>query len=164
MKESGWSCAHADTQDRLYGFDVDDQGYAYFAYTFWGWGIAKDPGGKAGLMQSPLGSAPDQITDSLQTPFLVLAVKTNNGQYYALVTDSYSPTVDLYDVSNRQILPVRTGSYQHGILTFAKTPGLDRIAHIDPQGTLRTYTSDTPVRDGTPLKAGSGTYPSVITH
>src|SRR5438132_918818 len=63
---NGWKIQITDGQERLFGIDYDDQGYIYMAYSFYGWGIAKDDGSNGfNLMASPYQEVPGTYPDEV---------------------------------------------------------------------------------------------------
>lgn len=93
----GWKVKTTDGQDRLYGFDYDDRGYIYLAYSAYGWGIVQDNlsggGGKMALVS--------QVVNAPVAPSAALAFK-NNGKYYVAIGGGAN-TCALYDVSTPSV-------------------------------------------------------------
>src|SRR5437660_12513516 len=90
----------------------DDQGYIYMAYSFYGWGIAKDDGSNGfNLMASPYQEVPGTYPDEV-FPLRIAAVKTSDGRYYALVNGG-GYAVNVFDATDRSN-PIHRSSIQRG--------------------------------------------------
>ncbi len=97
---SGWDySAGGDGQTRLYWFDVDDQGYVYLATKWYRWGIVKDSmAHDSGMMQFI--SQPAPTSDDV-IPIMVVALKGSNSTYYAVIGDTFSTKMNVFDVTDR---------------------------------------------------------------
>ena len=157
---TGWQIARQDGQDRLYGFDVDDQGYLYMAYSIYGWGIVKDPGDKSGLMPNPSTATPpaSQVFTPPVSPYQILVTQTSDGHYWAVFSDKISASYasDVTDRANPGASggPLRAG----GIGWFAKTSITGAIGIIDQSGGFHVYSPDALVHSGAATVSSSGAY------
>ena len=144
---NGWTILVGDGQRRLNGFDVDDLGYVYMAYTYFSWGIAKDDlSSNHNLMQSLHQEYPttgDEVNAANN-----ISVLKSGGRYYALVGggDSLSNVFDVTDRAN----PVKLPSIRKLIAIHAKSTAMDRIAFTG-DGTLQIYDAAALVAGGSPL-------------
>ena len=160
---SGWLCPAIDGQQRLYDFDFDDRGMVYMAYSYFGWGIAKDDYGPTGdvpmpsMMQSPQGD--DGITDSAIT-----AIKTRDGRYYAIVGNGGSSSVStLWDTTDSSHATfIRRMSY--GLLSSVHSTDQTTVGFIDG-GTSKFYlfTTDALASNGSPTFSLNGPFVSAVT-
>jgi len=145
---NGWTVYISDGQRRLQGFDIDDQGYVYLAYSVFGWGIVKDDlSSNKQLMQSMhqhlLGSNTDDVV-----PYLIAVMKTSDNRYFAVISGGNNPA-NLYEVTDRTN-PVHHPSFNKYIVAYAKTANLDRIAFVDGAN-IQIYSSDAFVTGGGPI-------------
>ena len=151
-----WKTFSMDGQQRLggftsRGFDVDDEGYVYVAYSIFGWGIVKDGNGAmASQYQDPKPGF---------TPNLAIALKSSSGARYAVITGGAQGAV--YDVSNRS-RPTKKRTIDAAIRAYAKNSSGNRVLIADGIG-VNVYDTDAFVSGGAPLFTLPGTYFSATT-
>jgi len=148
---SGWDVSNfGDGQTRLYGIDADDQGYVYLATKWYRWGIVKDD------MTSSLSFVvqPPETNDDVLAVSIV-ALKGSNGAYYAVVGDTISSKLNVYDVTNRE-LPQRRASVTKSIYRYAKNSAMNVVGIATIDGRFEIYTADALVANGTPLVSDAG--------
>ena len=133
---AGWQIPLADGQDRLYGFDWDDRGFVYLAYSVYGWGIAKDGGsvGTSSRMQSQYQFVSSGGSDV--SPTNILTVKSG-GTYTAIVSGE-SGRANVFDVTNVST-PVRLPDLPFGFWGFAKTSGGTVIGTLGNDSVVRVF-------------------------
>lgn len=146
---SGWPTITMDGQDRLgssssRGFDVDDKGYVYLAYTIFGWGIVKDSMATNGEMMATQSQRLGEAAN------LILSVKTSDDRYFALVSDQISPSASIFEVTDRNFPLVKT-ALKRGLVYYAKNRDGSRVAIIDSEYKLHVFTPDALVSNGAPL-------------
>jgi hypothetical protein len=162
----GWLCAGQDGQDRLFGYDVDDRGYLYMAYSVFGWGIAKDDYKTGGAPLTPVYQwlpSPSSPTDLVPTGD-VIPVKTSAGSYYAIVSQrNMTSTSEVYDVSD-PTQPTRRPSLARSYISHAVARDSGKVGLVGADGRFYVYTPDALVNGGAPLfSTGSVSYVSVDT-
>src|SRR6266851_307523 len=151
---NGWTILPGDGQRRLNGFDIDDLGYVYMAYTFFSWGIAKDDlTSNHNLMQSLHQEYPIS-GDEVNSAINISVVKTSDGRYYTLVGGGDLLT-NVFDVTDRAH-PVKLPSIRKLIALHAKNAAMDRIAFTG-DGSLQIYNAADLVAGGPFLLKFNGT-------
>src|SRR5712692_10251405 len=151
---NGWTVPFGDGQRRLNGFDVDDLGYVYMAYTFFSWGIAKDDlTSNHNLMQSLHQEYPT-TGEEVNSAINISVVKTSDGRYYTLVGGGDLLT-NVFDVTDRAH-PVKLPSIRKLIALHAKNAAMDRIAFTG-DGSLQIYNAADLVAGGPFLLKFNGT-------
>ena len=140
---SPWPTFIVDGQQRLFGFDWDDQGYMYLAYSTFGWGIVKDDGGSGGGLMDYIYS-----DRSAGEPAQIAYLKASDGRSYVSLTGG-----SIYDVTDRaHPVFVRKGpTFQ----SFARNTAGDRIGIVDGVGQISIYTPDNFVSAGAPIRTFS---------
>ena len=124
---SGWYTPTMDGQERLIGFDADDRGYLYLAYSVFGWGIVRDDGGADGnLMENQV-----QVTGGGFNPVAIFAFKNSAGRYFAMVGPQSDGTMRLYDTTDPRN-PVRLNVTVPSTM-YASVAG-DRLALVTRDG------------------------------
>jgi PKD repeat protein len=146
---SGWDHSNGgDGQTRLYWIDADDQGYVYLATKWYRWGIVKDnmehDGGGLQFVSQP-GPFNDDVI-----PTMVVALKGSNGAYYAVVGDTVSSTLNVFDVTDRA-QPQKRGNLTKSIYRYAKNSDATVIGIATIDNRFEIYTTDAFVANGTPL-------------
>lgn len=139
-ESGGWTIPGNDGQERLFGLDVDDQGYIYLAYSFYGWGIVGN-----GVSSQYLATLPDDVP----SPQKIAALKGSNGHYYALISGQ-TGGVNIFDVTDRAN-PVRLASSARSLFNFAKTSAADIIGLATTNGRLQILSTNAIVSGGNPL-------------
>ncbi|HYM62824.1 MAG TPA: hypothetical protein VEZ11_18205, partial [Thermoanaerobaculia bacterium] len=161
---SGWNCPLMDGQDRLFGFDWDDRGIVYLAYSAFGWGLVRDDGTSDGRQMTSLHQHFPEGDDL--TPFRIMSVKTSAGHYYALVAAGGDATrTDVWDVTDPGN-PVTQPRQQRAFQLFAKSKDGSRIAVIDGYDNLSIFSADALASGGPPMatfNAPSGKYQGIAT-
>ena len=141
---SGWYTPVMDGQERLIGFDADDRGYIYLAYSVFGWGIVRDNGGADGfLMENQI-----QVTGGQFNPVSIFAFRNSAGRYFAMVGPASDGTMRLYDTTDPRN-PVRLTATVPSTMYAAATG--DRLALVTRDGKVLIYTGDDAVSGGAPL-------------
>ena len=160
----GWIIPGGDGQDRLYGIDWDERGNVYLAYSTYGWGIVRDDFGKGGGWMTSLSQVLPALGDV--TPFSVVACKTTDGVYYAVVTSGQDNKAQVWNVADPKN-PVKQNDLPgRDFISFAKDPSGLRVATVDSNGRLFIYSTDVFVRGGAPTASfvfSGGQYKSVTT-
>jgi PKD repeat protein len=157
--DSGWDHSNnGDGQTRLYGLDVDDQGYVYLATKWFRWGIVKD-GMTHDTAAMKFVSQPGPFSDDV-IPVMVVSLKASNGTYYAAIGDSVSSRLNLFDVTDRAH-PQKRANLAKSIYRYAKNNDGSAIGIATTGGRFEIYTTDTFVANGAPLvnDAGPGDAP-----
>src|ERR1043165_2907823 len=116
--DSGWDHSNnGDGQTRLYSIDVDDQGYVYLATKWFRWGIVKDAmvhNTDAMKFVSQPGPSSDDVVSTL-----IVSLKASDGTYYAAIGDTFSSTLNLFDVTDRAH-PQKRPNLRKSISRYAK--------------------------------------------
>ena len=143
----GWSTPIVDGQDRLYGFDWDDRGYVYVAYSLFGWGIVQDDGGTdLGKIMPSM----KQFQEDRFTPVDVVSFKTTNGKYWVLAGPAQKK-MRLFEATDPRN-PVRQFGAEVDLMDgFSKSSDHLRVAGVDSNGRLKIYATDQIVTGGAPL-------------
>lgn len=138
---SGWAIGSADAEEVMGqggAFDLDDRGYLYAGYPYFGWGIAKVDGSNNGSLY-PLVSQTQNGTTI--TPHTIVAVKAG-GKYYAVVADLIVGCV-IYDVTDPEQPVLVSGSgrsaKQDAMRRYDRTA--DRVAWVDGAGRVHVATN-----------------------
>src|SRR5689334_9341220 len=132
-QESTWSIDRVDGDQRLFGFDWDDRGYVYVAYTVYGWGILKDQGAGFQAVWQQLGG--------VGSPSKVLSVKTSTGGYYVIASPG-SGSSNVYYVGDANSLAHDSrGTINNVITSFAKASN-GRTATVETDAKVHVYTND----------------------
>lgn len=165
---SGWQIRNIDSQERLFGWDYDDRGYIYAAYSIIGWGILKDSGqttGQLPLVNQVLESIPSQCETpdnnarcTFKVPDIgmkgIVSVKSG-AEYYALIFDPETAgLVAIYNVTtptNPMTTPRVTTRKNQAIRIPAKNATGDRLAFVDVDGRIQIYDPTTYINDGQPM-------------
>ena len=129
-----WTTPKQDGQDRIVGFDVDDEGYVYIAATVFGWGIVKDVPASGGLMTPVVQLLPGSKDP---TPTRIMTLK-GSSRYAFVSGDGKTVT---WDVSTRGN-PTQFSMNPFFIQTFAKTPAQDKVGLTTDAGYFMIYTAD----------------------
>lgn len=156
---SGWIAPIRDSQDRLYEFDWDTRGYAYLAYSVFGWGIVKQEATGAISSVKQLiyaqGGTIDQSQDAGNSK--VMAVESG-GKWYALVSATYGTKLGVWDVSTPAAPKfIRIVSQPAGMGEWAKikTSSGYIVGIGRKNGNFEIYNADTLMIGGSPM----ATYP-----
>jgi PKD repeat protein len=147
-EQSTWETAFADGQDRLYGFDTDDRGFIYLAYSLFRWGILRDSDGAV----SSVAQAPKLTSLTNLSPQRVTAFKSGTKNFVLISTFGGNDS-EIWDATD-PAKPVWVKRYPgNGAKEAAKTSEAGQvIAMIDKQKALRIYSP-------TKLLSGSGALP-----
>lgn len=149
MPGSGWDFSSGgDGQTRLYGFDIDDQGYVYLATKWYRFGIVKDDRRRDGALMSFTWQVPEQA-DAV-VPISVAALKGSDGHYWALISDTTGTGMNVFDVTDRAH-PVKRPNIQRSMYRFAKSSDATRVGIATVDGRFEIYTTDALVSGGAPL-------------
>jgi len=149
LQGSGWDVSSGgDGQTRLFGLDVDDQGFVYLATKVYRWGIVRDDRRREGALMQFVWQAPP--TADAVIPNAVAALKGSDGRYYAVISDVTGSTLNVYDMTDRAN-PVKRGNVQRSMYRFAKNADATRVAIATVDGRLEIYTTDALVSGGQPL-------------
>jgi hypothetical protein len=136
--EHGWNTGvNVDGQDRLFGFDWDDRGYVYLAYSAFRWGILND---NANATLTSVLHAPVPPPPALNYGSHRIAAFRKGTQYLVHSSSASAQNSDLWDVTNPQV-PVHLKQVQYqGARELAKTTDDGQvIAMIDRGRQLRIY-------------------------
>ena len=159
----GWIIPGGDGQDRLYGIDWDDRGYAYMAYSVYGWGIVQDDFGTGGDRMPSLFQYVPALGDV--TPISIVLCKVD-GEYYVVVTSGSDNKGQVWKVTNPRNPEKRSDLIGRAFTSLAKDPSGSRLATLDPNGRLQIFTTQAFVNGGDPLVSrtlSGGQYKSVTT-
>ncbi|HEX9986496.1 MAG TPA: PKD domain-containing protein [Thermoanaerobaculia bacterium] len=151
---SKWNILGAgDSQDRLFDFDVDDRGYVYSAYSYYGWGITKDDG------TAPSGVVPKMMPLEAQRKngaygaTRIVSLKVGS-KYWVVVSSHLNPTgASIYEATNTKnpIGPTNLAGASKGIMAWAKNADGTRVAFITGQLKLAIYDAGQYVLGGSPI-------------
>ncbi len=150
--ENGWDAPISDGQRRLQGFDYDDLGYVYLAYSAFGWGIVKDDFASGHTLMHSVHQNFNAYSDDV-VPFGVAVFKTSAGRYYVVVMSGDRPN-NLFEVTDRGN-PVHLPSFNKNIVAFAKNAAMDRIA-LASGADIQIYSGDALSTGGQPLTRFNG--------
>jgi len=149
ISSSGWDIsAGGDGQSRLSGFDVDDQGYVYLATKWYRWGIVRDDLRRFGNLMSFV-SQPGPFNDDV-IPITIVSLRASNGSYYAVISDTIGPTLNVFDVTNRAA-PQKRSNLSKSLYRYAKSSDGRHLGVVTVDGRLELYSTDTFISGGTPL-------------
>jgi PKD repeat protein len=152
--DSGWDHSNnGDGQTRLYSIDVDDQGYVYLATKWFRWGIVKDNmvhnTDAMKFVSQPAPSSDDVI------PTMIVSLKASDGTYYAVIGDTFSNKLNLYDVTDRAH-PQKRPNLTKSIYRYAKNADGSMIGIATAGGRFELYTTDAFVANAPPLVSDAG--------
>ena len=151
---SGWDYSNGgDGQTRLYGIDADDQGYVYLATKWYRWGIVKDDMARGGSSMGFV-SQPGPFNDDV-IPTMIISLKASNGAYYAVIGNTVSSTMNLFDVTDRAN-PQKRGNLTKSVYRYAKNGDLSALGVATVDGRFEIYKTDTFVANGAPLVSDAG--------
>jgi hypothetical protein len=151
---SEWTHEGIDIQETLLDFDGDDRKFLYIGSKF-GWGMAKENGLERGHMDNLFQLRPDIEADS------VFSLKLGAFRYYAVVSQK-TPSAGkmlLYDVTD-PVVPQQIDfrdktddkpNDKYGIVEWAKSDGLQRLALLNTDGHVRIYDYESFIADSAPL-------------
>jgi hypothetical protein len=149
ISSSGWDvAAGGDGQTRLYGFDVDDQGYVYIATKWYRWGIVKDDRRRDGSLMQFIWQAPP--TADAVIPVTVVTLRGSGGAQYAVISDGVGSTLNVYDVADRTH-PVKRANLPKSMYRYAKNSDSTRVAIATVDGRMEIYATDSFIAGGAPL-------------
>jgi len=152
--DSGWDHSdNGDGQTRLYSIDVDDQGYVYLATKWFRWGIVKDAMGHntdAMKFVSQPGPSSDDVVSTL-----IVSLKASDGTYYAAIGDTFSSTLNLFDVTDRAH-PQKRPNLRKSIYRYAKNSDGSVLGIATAGGRFELYTTDAFVANSAPLINDAG--------
>lgn len=154
ISSSGWDISSGgDGQTRLTGFDADNRGYVYLATTWYRWGIVRDDRRRDGaLMQFVWQVQP--LSDSV-IPVMVASLRGSDGKYYAVVSDTNGPTLNVFDVTD-PASPVKRPNVQRSMRSYAKSADGTRVAVTTADEGFQIFTTDALVTGGAPLLSAPG--------
>src|ERR1051326_345404 len=156
VSSSGWDVGDGgDGQTRLYGIDVDDQGYVYLATKWYRWGIVKDDRRHDGGLMQFVWQAPK--TDDAIVPVSVASLRGSSGSYFAVISDTVSSTMNVFDVSDHAA-PKKRPNTAKSMWQFAKNADSTRLAVATTDGHIEIYTTDSFVSGGQPLLSDLGPF------
>ncbi|HUP49876.1 MAG TPA: PKD domain-containing protein [Thermoanaerobaculia bacterium] len=170
-KATGWVAQITDGQERLYGFDWDDRGLVYMAYTYFGWGIARDDGRSDGsLMTSVLQGCgePDQCSVAgklydATAASNIFVLKSSTGRYYVYVGEGGQMAMRVYDVTDPGS-PIKQADLTWQPGNYAKMGNYFAVANGK---TIDVYTNDGFISRGGPIASvqapGGSTFSAVTT-
>src|SRR5438105_3986899 len=158
---SSWTTPVTDGFQRLMDLDFDDRGYLYLAYSEFKWGVVKDDFNLgANWMTSLYQSYPYS-----GTPGVIIAVKTSDGKYNAVIpTGATSQVWFMGDANGLQ--HVRKPDISVGIARWAKSSDGTRLALVGRDGVIRIFKNDDLVNNAAPIgifPANTGRYTDVTT-
>ena len=132
-RSNEWIAPVTDGQDRLFGFDFDDRGYVYPAYSSFGWGAVFDDQ-QQGFQTKQQVPASGDLVD----PFNVVSVKSA-GRYFVIASSRNAAQSNVWDVTN-VAAPRRLADIPISVQAWAKAP--DRIAVVAAaSGNVRIYSA-----------------------
>ena len=156
---SSWTTPVTDGFQRLMDVDYDDRGYLYLAYSEFKWGVVKDDFNIGGnWMTSAYQSYPYS-----GNPSVVIAVKTSDGKYYAVIPTGLTSQVWFMGDANG-LQHVRKPDVSVGISRWTKSSDGTRLALVGRDGVIRIYRNDDLVNNGPALgvfSANAGRYTDV---
>jgi len=149
--DSGWYVELRDSQDNIgtgAPMDFDDRGYIYAAYTYAGWGIAKDDGrSDAGsfpsIVQMLAGGAGAGITKSdpsnVTYPESIVAMKVGSKYYAISASQTRAEAVwEVTDPASPRLALTRDNA-NLGIRRFDRNDDAGHVAILNSQNRLRIY-------------------------
>src|SRR5438132_1692878 len=158
---STWTTPVTDGFQRLMDVDYDDRGYLYLAYSEFKWGVVRDDLNLGANWMTSL----YQAYPYSGTPGIIIAIKTSDGKYYAVIPVGATSQVWFMGDANG-LQHVRKPDVSVGVARWARSSDGTRLALVGRDGVIRIYRNDDLVNNGAPIgtfPAAAGRYTDVTT-